>query len=437
MSSDDRRKDAGARPTAPPPGIRLGGTYRLERELGRGGMGVVMLARDTGLEREVAVKVIHGKLAEEESVRALFVTEARAMAEVRHENVVRIYAFGEYEELPYFVMEYVPGPTLADWLDHHYAQRALPSVDESLGILDQLCRGLEAIHAAGIVHADVKPGNVILGPAFRVALTDFGLVRKLGGQDAESIVGTPGYIPPEAVLPKLSPKGLDARADIYALGVIAYELLTGQLPLTVYTLPELFDAHMRGDEPRPPSEVRPELGTAFDEALMASLARHPADRTPTPGDFRKALFAARTGIARRERPMRFLVADDDADFRALVSEALRFAFPSADVEQVSDGQEALAALDRRPASLAVLDLDMPTLNGVEVTAALRADPRHATTPVIVVTATGGAPDWRLLSSLGADGFLVKPVDPYALVTMARRSLDARAKQTERTSVPRV
>ena len=111
-------------------------------------------------------------------------------------------------------------------------------------------------------------------------------------------------------------------------------------------------------------------------------------------------------------------------FAALVRETLDWAFPGADIVVARDGDEALRELDRRPAALAVLDLDMPGLNGIELTAAIRATPNSARMPILVVTATGGAPDWRLLSSLGADGFLVKPIDPMALVALARRTLDA-------------
>jgi serine/threonine-protein kinase len=113
------------------------------------------------------------------------------------------------------------------------------------------------------------------------------------------------------------------------------------------------------------------------------------------------------------------VADDDADFLALASEALAYGFPGAEIEVVPDGEAALKACDREQASLAVIDLDMPGLNGVELTAALRAS---SNMPIVVVTASGGAPDWHLLSSLGADGFLVKPIDPFALVALARKAL---------------
>jgi serine/threonine-protein kinase len=121
--------------------------------------------------------------------------------------------------------------------------------------------------------------------------------------------------------------------------------------------------------------------------------------------------------------MRFLVADDDEDFADLVAETLSFAFEGAEVVKVDNGALALAAVEQRKATLAVIDLDMPGLNGIELTAAFRATPNAEKMPILVATATGGAPDWRLLQALGADGFLVKPIDPMALVALVRRTLD--------------
>jgi serine/threonine-protein kinase len=171
--------------------------------------------------------------------------------------------------------------------------------------------------------------------------------------------------------------------------------------------------------------VRPELGTAFDAPLLQTLRVDPVQRTKSADVLRKQLLQARESLQHRATGLRILVADDDLDFRELARETLAYGFPGAHIELVSDGEAALAAIDREPASLAVIDLDMPGLNGVELTAALRE--RHSL-PIVVCTASGGAPDWRLLSALGADGFLVKPIDPYALIALARKMVDKQAKQ---------
>lgn len=407
---------------APPDGTLLDGIYRVQRVIGRGGMGVVLLARDERLAREVAIKVIAPDRVTSERAQASFLNEARAMASVRHENVVQIYAYGQYEGLPYFVMEYVPGTDLGSWIDERAARGVSTSIDETLGIVDQVCRGLGAIHARGVVHADVKPGNVLIGPAFRVAVTDFGLFRALGEKDAsELVVGTPAYIAPEVVYSRAPV--FDPRADVYAAGVIAYEMLTGKMPLPIDDIGTLFDVHMKRLPIAPPSEVRPELPAALDAVVLRALERDVDKRFATTEDLRRAFFRARADLGKRMHTRRILVVDDDEDVRAVVCETLRVAFPNAEIAEVSDGVEALEDLERRGAHLVVLDLDLPHLNGVELTAAVRGIPHLEKVPIVVVTGHGGSADWRVLQKFGADGFLMKPVDAYALVALARRALE--------------
>jgi serine/threonine-protein kinase len=430
MSGDDKKDVSWLTETEPPPsaielpkpGMLLGDTYRVLRQIGSGGMGIVLLARDRHLERDVAIKLIRPDYAKSGMARKRFMTEARAMAGVNHENVVRVYAFGEYRGTPYFVMEYIEGQTVEDWLDG-FSGGAMPAVDEVLGIVDQVCRGVGAIHEAGVVHGDLKPGNVLLGPAFRAAVADFGLVRLLSRPtDTGAIVGTPAYIAPETALTTDPPT---TRSDVFALGVITYELLTGELPFDIQSARDLIKVHESAREPVPVSERRAELPPSFDPVLAAALLQDPDRRTPSAAAFRRALLQARETVNRPTRPLRVIIADDDAEFRSLAAEAVRFAFKGADIECVPDGQAALAAIDRKPADLAVVDLDMPGMNGIELTAALRAgETRDKRIAILVVTAFGGAPDWKLLSGLGADGFLLKPIDPYALVALARRTIAA-------------
>ncbi len=407
----------------PAAGVLIGSTYRVVGPLGQGGMGVVVLALDERLERDVAIKLIRPAFTRSESARERFLIEARAMARVRHENVVEIYAFGELDETPYFVMEYVPGTNVANWLDDAILEDRLPSVDEALGYLDQMCRGVTAIHSSGTVHGDLKPSNLLIGPASRLAIADMGLSRMFdptGRPGEHPMAGTPAYMAPEFARIDLAAE-LVQRADIYALGVIAFEMLTGQAPFDIETTADMLLVHSGSKAPLP-SQIRPELTTAFDVPLLRALSFDPEKRTPSADAFRRALLEARESITANHGSLRIVVADDDADFLALASEALAYGFPGAQIEVVADGEAALVACDREPASLAVIDLDMPGLNGVELTAALRA---QYSLPIVVVTASGGAPDWHLLSALGADGFLVKPIDPFALVALARKALDTK------------
>lgn len=418
---------------APAPGKRwfpnvgeiFAGAYRAERLIGQGAMGVVILARDMRLEREVAVKLIHPEYVTSPESHQRFLEEARAMARVRHENVVELYAFDEHAGVPYFVMEYVPGVHVEEWVKRHGA----PAVDEVVGILDQVCRGVSAIHRAGTVHRDLKWTNVLVGPAFRIAVTDLGLARILDRPrkiDPDTVSGTPAYMAPEIVIGNPVPPGMHERADVYSLGVMAFELLTGRLPFETADADDMMRRHVR-DTPPVPSEVRPDLPVAFDRVILAAMEKDPRKRTASADAFRRELLEARESASEGVSGIRILVADDDPDFAELAAATLMFAFPGAKVVTVSNGDEALETIDLLPFAFALVDLDMPGMNGIELTAAIRASRSAAHMPILIATATGGAPDWKLLSALGADGFLVKPIDPMALVALARRTLGKKHK----------
>ena len=166
----------------PEVGTIVHGVYRIVEKLASGGMGVVMLARDEQLERNVAIKFVRPELLEHDGLRERFVSEARAMARVRHPNVVQIYAFGEHRGAPYFVMEYVKGQTFQTWLKTQH-NAATPDLALALRILDDTCKGVAAIHAAGTVHRDLKPSNLLLDAELGLRVTDLGvsdLIQRVG-----------------------------------------------------------------------------------------------------------------------------------------------------------------------------------------------------------------------------------------------------------------
>lgn len=320
-------KSERARASTIPPGIRPGlvldETYRLVRSLGEGAMGMVYLARDERLDREVAIKFIQPDLVRSPEAHERFLLEARTMARVKHVNVVEIYAYGELWSSPYFVMEYVPGSTLGEWVKLRGESRL--AIDEVVGILDQACRGVGAIHRAGAVHRDLKPSNVLIGPAFRVCVNDLGLAKVLGrGLQEElkdTVSGTPAYMAPEVVIGYALERELEARADVYALGVMAFEMLAGRLPFEHDDPTAMMLAHV-DDPPLRPSELRHELPPAFDEVILGALEKDPVKRTPTADAFRRALLEARESASASKRNVRIVIADDDADFRRLVEETL-------------------------------------------------------------------------------------------------------------------
>lgn len=405
-------------------GALIAGMYRIDGVLGVGGMGVVARALDERLHRRVAIKFFNPSKMVIPRMHDLFVQEARAMARLSHPNVLAVYAFGYHGETPYFVMECVDGKTAEQWLADR-PEGTLPSVVDVVRLLEQACRGVEAIHATGTVHRDLKPSNLLIDATFRVAVGDFGLAREpADAQDAEPLVGTASYMAPEAAFGEPCPR--EEPRDIYALGCIAYELLVGRPPFVGETAMNVLTQHVL-QIPVAPSERRPGLPAAFDELVLKALAKEIPDRYPTVTAFRDALLAAHDGTG---DPARILVADDDDDWRELLVTALVRRFPRAVVDQVSDGAEALDAFRHAPYSVVLIDLEMPKLDGTKLTTRLREIDSAHHTPIIVLTAAGGPSEWRRLSAIGADAFLVKPVDADDVELVIRRTVRARRAMTK-------
>lgn len=405
---------------SPPVGSVIGEHYRVLDVLGSGGMGIVLRALDEHLDREVALKLIHREQLEHADMRGRFRAEARAMARVHHVNVVEIHAYGEHERRPYFVMEYVPGMDLASWRRRRHP---LPLAD-AMVVLDQVCHGVSAIHRAGALHRDIKPNNVLIGPGRRVAVADLGLAQLIGrSEDASSarIIGTPAYIAPELARGEKVLERLAQRIDVYGLGVMAFELLTGRLPFRAKGVPGMLAEHGHSPPPKP-SSASSELGMTFDQPILEALAKDPADRTPDVESFRRGLQAAFERSCRPLADLDLLLADDELSNLQAMAGLLEDVFPGARIRCVTDGRAAArAAAEQRP-SVVITDLDMPHRGGIELTAALRSSPETADVPIIVVTGQGGAKDWKVLRALGADRFLVKPVDPDSLVNEIRALL---------------
>jgi eukaryotic-like serine/threonine-protein kinase len=254
-------------------------------------------------------------------------------------------------------------------------------------------------------------------------VADLGLAQKyVTAKAIKELVGTLGYIAPELTLDTGTRVAASPLSDLYSLGCIAYELLTGQPPFDSTTDDSLLLLHATAKVIRP-SFVRGDLPIALDAVLLKALAKDPAARQMTVAQFREELRAARS---KGSEPTRILVAEDEEDFRALLELKLRSEFPDADVETVTNGQQALEAFDRKPASVVILDLQMPLLDGIAVTVLLRSRPASASVPILVLTASGGPNEWKLLSSLGADRFLVKPVDLDDVVAMVRKTVKDRS-----------
>ncbi len=268
--------------------------YAIERMLGRGGMASVYLARDRVLERPVALKVLAAHLAGDEAFRRRFLREARLTARLVHPHIVQVYDVGEDERGPFIVTEHVDGETLAEEL---VRRRRLPPF-EVVEVGLQLCSALEAAHAAGLVHRDVKPQNVLRRPDGRLKLADFGIARSLDASrltEIGTVLGTAAYVAPE----QARGEPVTPAADVYALGVLLFELLTGRTPFTAATLPELLGKREQTVPPSP-GELVPGLPAELGDIVTACLALRPHER-PTAAAVAVRL-AASTAEAETEPP---------------------------------------------------------------------------------------------------------------------------------------
>jgi serine/threonine-protein kinase len=275
------------------PGRVLGGRYRLEREIARGGMGTVWEADDPLLARRVAVKTLDPSLGTDETVRARFRREAITAAAVTHPNIVSTYDTGEDDGIAYIVMELIHGDTLRQLIDR---DGALP-VTRATDIAYQVADALAVAHARGLVHRDVKPGNVLVQPDGRVKVTDFGIAKAAdsGGDELTRtgmVVGTARYLAPEQV----DGREIDERVDVYSLGLVLYEMLCGRAPFEADT--DIATAVARLTAPPPPiTHECPSAPVGLEHVIDRALARDPAERWPSALAFRDAVGQFRTDRA--------------------------------------------------------------------------------------------------------------------------------------------
>lgn len=267
-------------------GSVLSGRYRIEERIAMGGMGSVYLATDERLDRQVAVKVLKEELADDERFVERFRREARAAGALSHPNIAGVFDFGQHDERYYMVMELAEGRDLARVL----REEEPLSPDRSARIGSQIAQALGHAHAAGVVHRDIKPPNVIIGEADRVKVTDFGIARAVGDSTLTatgSVLGTAHYISPE----QAGGGEVGPAADIYALGIVLYEMLTGSLPFTGDSALAVAMRHVSDDVP-PPSELNPEVPASLDSVVARATAKDPGDRFGSADEMAQALGGA-------------------------------------------------------------------------------------------------------------------------------------------------
>ena len=275
--------------------------YRLERPIGKGGMAEVWCARDERLQRPVAVKFLAPQFHDDPEFLVRFFSEAQSVARLNHSNVVDVLDFGDFEDRPYLVMEYVGGGSLADIT----GEPLLP--ERASEIVGEAARGAGAAHALGLVHRDIKPGNILLTDDGRAKLADFGIASSKTSEKLTATgqaIGSPHYISPE----QASGLGCGPASDVYALGVVLYELLTGRPPFDADNVTAIAIAHV-DKAPLPPSQLIADLDPALEELVMRCLAKDPEERFADGSALAAALDDP------REAPALFpLPGDLDEDF---------------------------------------------------------------------------------------------------------------------------
>ncbi|MDB4884195.1 MAG: protein kinase [Gemmatimonadetes bacterium] len=261
--------------------------YQIEDEIGRGGMSVVYRARDLRLARAVAIKVLPPELAHDAAVGSRFTREAQTSAQLAHAHIVPIYDVGERDGIAYFVMALVSGGSLASRLDHH-PQRP---IDEVRRLLCETADALAYAHLRGVIHRDIKADNILIdADSGRALVTDFGIARAMEGGTRLTLtgvaVGTPTYMSPEQAMGE---RELDGRSDIYSLGVLGYQMITGRVPFQASNSMALLLKHV-SEKPRPIAELRPEAPKQLCEAIERALKKAPEERWSTASAFRDAVL---------------------------------------------------------------------------------------------------------------------------------------------------
>jgi len=261
------------------------GNYKIQDKLGEGGMGTVYKGIDYMIEREVAIKVLRPELARQQEIVERFRAEAVTLAKLIHPNIATLFNFLRHGNEFFMVMEFVPGTTLENLIQ---TKGAIPC-DLAMVLFNQILDGIAHAHELGIVHRDIKPGNIMITPAGKVKVMDFGIAKVLGGVSSLTregrIIGTIEYMSPEQINGVLT----DARSDIYSLGILLYEMLSGRVPFTGSSEFQVMRAHVEVP-PVSPREVVPGLPEQVEQALLKALSKKPQDRFSSAIEFKNSLL---------------------------------------------------------------------------------------------------------------------------------------------------
>jgi CheY-like chemotaxis protein/tRNA A-37 threonylcarbamoyl transferase component Bud32 len=444
-----------AEPADPRLGTEIAG-YRIEERIGRGGMGVVYRAQHMNLQRRAAIKIIAPEFADTKGFRSRFIREARIAAALQHPNIVTVYDAGQAGQTLYIAMQFIRGSDLSAILGEESRLRPYRAID----VCRQVASALDAAHGMGLIHRDVKPGNVLI-EGRRAYLTDFGLTKRSGGTKSQltqagELVGTIHYVAPE----QIEGGQVDARTDVYSLACLLFHCLTGHVPFERETDVAVIYAHLSETAPKL-TDVRPELPAGLDAVIAKALDKSPDRRfqscsdlmsaarvvidaagpladtmpgrgVPAGGDTPDVTTAvgrplpggdgAPTIVPDSDRRARMLLAGLDQSTRAIVQVAVG---ERCEVTLAPEGDELLETIRERPPDLIVLDWNSPDLASRDLLDELRADPVTREAKILLVVRDKQARS-REVARADADETLATPFSPLQLQVKLRKLLGADA-----------
>jgi serine/threonine-protein kinase len=400
--------------------------YRIEEVAGRGGMGVVYRATHMHLGRTVALKLLNPELAASEEFRERFVREARAAAELEHPNIVPVYDAGEVEGRLYLAMKFIEGTDMAQLLEKETRLTA----DRTMPLLQQLADALDAAHKNGLIHRDVKPANALLD-GDRLYLTDFGLTRRVDSTRPLTAtgraVGTAAYLAPE----QIRGEPLDRRVDVYALGCVLYQCLSGQPPYLRDTDMLIMWAHV-GAEPPSLATERPELPQAVDRVLKKALAKSREDRYDTCGELVSEMKRALNPSQPMETPSpefhtqgppvrlpKVLLVTADPGISLTVEAALRRSRLT--LAQAADADTAGKRATAEPPDVVLLDTSLENSGALTLAQALRQTESTRSTKIVLLTNAHARVDMAQLAPI-VDDYLSYPFPPLQLFSTLREHI---------------
>ncbi|MCZ6805591.1 MAG: serine/threonine-protein kinase [Deltaproteobacteria bacterium] len=395
-------------------GELLDGVYEIMQLLGRGGMGQVFEAHDHLLNRRVAIKAVWPN-----PLTPPLRNEARALAAFEHPSLVSVHTLGEHRGIDYLVMERVYGVSMTRHAATRWSAGQEFTPAEAVQILLPVAEGLSVVHRAGLVHRDVKPDNIMMTPAHRVVLMDFGLVLpEFDVNNKRTVAGSPPYMAPEVVL-STGESGNGHLSDIFSFGAVAYELLTGVRPYPGNTIREVLASHERGLT-RALAELRSDCPLALCQLIHEMLNHNPQARIQSAEAVAWQMRAIRDECGRSDSPdsnrvaeqsappsASVLIVDDDHDLARILTFYVRQIMGPVDVRVAYDGEEALKAVQEAEPDVMLLDLHMPRMNGVELCMQLKGEGLAESSSIISVSAGAAEHDVQLLHQLGIHHFVEK------------------------------